>query len=269
MATDHAEIRALAERQHGIVTRTQLRGLGLRDGVITAWIGNGRLARRGSGVFALGHRRPDDRSRWLADVLARGDRAWLADQSAAALWDLNIGDEGRTHLVVPADGSRSLTAGASCRRSSRLIEGTQTTVHAGIPVTTVARTLADLAARVRPAQLRRAVERADALELFDLRDVAPLLGERGVKPLRLLLAEAAAHGGLPRTRSVLEAEFIEFCIAHRLPRPQVNRWDRSREIDFRWPDRAVVVEVDGWEFHRSRAAFESDALRTQELTATG
>lgn len=268
MAAEHAEIRALAESQHGIVTREQLRLLGWSDGGVSGLVANGRLIRVGRGVFALGHRRPDDRHRWKRDVMARGDNAWLGDQSGAALWDLHLGDDGTTRLVVPAHGSRAAVTGVRCRRSSTLDPDEHTTVRYEIPVTTVARTLVDLASRVRPAQLRRAVERAEALELFDLRQVTPMLSERGAKPLRVLLDDARAHG-LPMTRSLLEAEFIEFCLAYGLPRPQINRWDGSREVDFRWAELGVVVEADGWEFHRTRAAFERDAERTQALAAGG
>ena len=260
--------RALAERQHGVVARGQLVDCGVSDRVIAARVASGHLVRVGHGVFALGHVRTDNLSRWMTAVLRRGPRTWLADQSAAAHWDLQIGDDGTTRLVVPRDGSRSVIAGVACRRSRTLAPDTETTVLHGIPLTTVARTLVDLASRVRPAQLRRAVERADQLELFDLRQVTPLLGERGARPLRVLLDDAHEHG-LPRTRSILEAEFIEFCLAHHLPRPQVNRWGGTHEVDFRWPDRAVVVETDGWEFHRSRDAFERDALKTQALAAAG
>lgn len=83
-----------------------------------------------------------------------------------------------------------------------------------------------------------------------------------------LLLDAQAHG-LPATRSLLESEFIEFCLRYGLPRPQVNRYDGTQEVDFRWPAAGVVVETDGWQFHRSRASFERDALRTQRLASEG
>lgn len=264
MSTSHAELRELAERQHGVVARRQLVALGLSQGAITGRVQSGQLTPVGRGVFAIGCRPVGENSRWMTAVLERGPRVWIGDRSAAALWDLGVSDRGRTSLVCPPDGVR--VAGL-VRRTIHPLDG-EIGVVRGIPVTGVARTLVDLSCRCRPAELRRAVERADELELFDLREVAPMLGRRGARPLRVLVGDAARHG-LPQTRSTLEAEFVEFCIAQRLPRPQVNRWDGKREVDFRWPDRRVVVETDGWAFHRSRDSFERDAKRSQALAAQG
>lgn len=261
----------LAEAQHGVVARRQLLALGLGRGAIEARARNGRLVPVARGVYALGHRPTGHRTRWMTGVLTSGPRAVLSGRSAAALWDLHVAGDRACEVTVPANGTRVRRPGIVARREADLPSDEVTSLHA-IPVTTVARTLVDLGRACRPAELRRAVERADQLELFDLRVVAPIVerrsGRAGVAALARLLHDAAEHG-LPATRSLLEAEFFELCLAHRLPRPQVNRWDGSRECDFRWPGQRVVVETDSWQFHGTRAAFERDAARSQALAAEG
>lgn len=123
------------------------------------------------------------------------------------------------------------------------------TVERGVPTTTVARTLLDLAAVVPAHHARRAVERAEQAELFDLAAVRQVLdahpGRPGCRALTALLADFRDHGDTV-TRSDLEALVLQLCIDHDLPRPQVNRYDGVRESDFRWPDQRLIVEVDSW-----------------------
>jgi len=262
---------ALAEAQHGLVAHRQLLGIGLSPARIGRWVERRRLVRVRRGVYALGHRQRTDRARWQAATLARGPASMLGGLSASSHWDLRINDGGETTVYVMGTGSRVKYAGEKVVRVSDL-STTECTRHCGIPVVGVARTLVELAGVVPAAKLRRAVERAEQLELFDGNQVWPIIERRrgwpGVAALERLLLDAQAHG-LPKTRSDLEAEFIEFCIAHALPRPQVNRYDGTQEVDFRWPSHKLVVETDGWQFHRTRAAFERDALRTQRLASEG
>lgn len=262
---------ALAEAQHGVVACTQLLGLGLSPARIGRWTEHRRLVRVRRGVYALGHRPAGDLARWQAATLARGPASMLGGLSASSLWDLQINDRGETTVYVKGTGGRGEYAGEKVVRVSDL-SAAECTRHYGIPVVGVARTLVDLGALVSAARLRRAVERAEQLELFNGNEVWPIIerrrGQPGVSALERLLLDAMQHG-LPMTRSDLEAEFIEFCRAHALPRPQVNRHDGTQEVDFRWPAHRIVVETDGWQFHRTRAAFERDALRTQRLAAEG
>jgi len=262
---------ALAEAQHGVLARSQLLELGLSPSRIGRWIDRRRLLPVTRGVYALGHRPPTDLARWRAATLSRGPAAVLGGLSAGALWQLGIDDRGLSTVIVPGPSGRSQRAGQLLVRSVDLPPA-ERTAHRGVPVTSLARTLVDLGALVSPGRLRRAVEQSDRLELFDRRAVMPILerraGRPGVAALAGLLDDAARHG-LPRTRSLLEADFIEFCRSYELPRPQVNRYDGTQEVDFRWPAARIVVETDGWRFHRDRAAFERDALRSQRLAAEG
>ncbi|WP_231398359.1 endonuclease domain-containing protein [Conexibacter woesei] len=169
------------------------------------------------------------------------------------------------------DGPRAPGDGIKTYRST-IVAPRFATVHEGIPVTSVGWTLLDLAAVVRAPQLRRAVEAAERLELFDLREVAAALsadpGRTGSRKLLALLDDMKDHG-VTRTRSEVEALLLQIIIDHALPRPEVNRYDNGREVDFRWPRHRLIVEVDGWQFHRSRRAFVTDRRRDRAALTTG
>jgi len=264
-------VRALADRQHGLVARRQLLALGLGREAVKSWARSERLVRVGRGLYTLGHRQRTPESRWMAGVLAVGADARLAERSAGALWTLRPYAGANLHVAIPSSRGRRPRDGLVVHRWADL-RPEECTVARGIPVTTPARTLIDLAVVLRPHQLRRAVERSDELELFHLPDVERVLerrrGRPGYRSLRALLDDAREHG-LPRTRTELESLFLQMCLDHRLPRPQVNRWDGARELDFRWPEHRLVVETDGWGVHRTRRAFESDNDRSQVLAAQG
>jgi hypothetical protein len=137
----------------------------------------------------------------------------------------------------------------------------------GIPVTSVARTLADLGALLPEEQLRRTFEEADRRGLLDARAVRRACergrGRKGIRKARVALAEYQPDS--PKTRSDLEIEFLEFCRANGIPQPSVNVWLEGQEVDMAWPERRVVVELDSYEFHRTPAAFERDRIRSAEL----
>ncbi len=139
-----------------------------------------------------------------------------------------------------------------------------------IPVTTVARTLFDLAEVDDESRLRRAWEEADRLRLLRLQAVEEVCergyGRRALRPIRRLLAEAGAPA---RSRSPLEDRFHRFREAHRLPAPVTNVTVLDHEVDALWPRARLVVEMDSWEFHRHRAAFERDRARDTDLLLAG
>lgn len=264
------EILRLAERQHGVVARRQLLELGLSAQTIARRARAGRLLRVGRGVYALGHRALQPEGWWMAAVLVCGERAVLSHRSAARLWGLRPWS-GTPEVTVPVEVGARRHAGITVHRS-RHLPPTDLTTRDAIPVTTVHRTLLDLAAVVPPHHLRRAVERAEERELFDLRRLHAVMARRphvaGAPALRALLADARAHD-LPRTRSDVEAAVLQLCLDHRLPRPQVNRFDGANEVDFRWPDHRLVMEVDGWSTHRTRRAFADDRARDRAHVQAG
>src|SRR3954469_2847135 len=144
-------IAALAARQYGLVTRAQLRALGLGETAIGKRAAAGRLHRVHRGVYAVGHRVLPVRGAWMAATLACGDGAVLSHTTAAALWELRATD-GSVHVTVPSSGGRR-RPGLVIHRDPTIAADGITTRH-GLPVTKVARTLLDLAAMLpaRPSQ---------------------------------------------------------------------------------------------------------------------
>jgi very-short-patch-repair endonuclease len=139
----------------------------------------------------------------------------------------------------------------------------------GIPVTSVARTLLDLAQASNEGRARRAFEEADRLGLLEEAKLEQACerarGRPAVRTIRRLKAEARTGA----TRSPLEDRFRVFCGKHRFPRPAVNARLLGYEVDAFWPAQRLVVELDGFEFHRHRAAFERDRARDTALQAAG
>lgn len=263
-----AKIGALAERQHGIVARRQLVALGLGHDTIDARVRIGHLRVVHRGVYAAGHAPLNLRARWLAAVLACGDQAVLSYRSAACLWGLMHPRRGPID-VTNRRGSRG-PAGIQLHRS-RLADD-ERTVEARIPITSVARTLLDLAEVQDEDGLRRAFEEADRLKLLrmpELERVCERAGRRKGLPVLRHLIEAATEP--VTTQSPLEDRFAEFCREHLadLPAPLTNVSILDHEVDAYWPSHRLVIEMDSWEFHGHRAAFERDRARDAAMQAAG
>jgi predicted transcriptional regulator of viral defense system len=261
-----ALIRELAERQHGVVARRQLLELGLGPGLIRDRVRAGRLISLHRGVFALGHRRIGLRGEWIAAVLAAGPAAVLSHGSGAHLWDLR-----RSRGAVDVTRSSGGVGRAGIRIHQARLLSLDITARAEIPVTTVERTLADIAAGLDERQLERAVIAADrAGELNWPRLVETLdrsSGRVGIARLRRVVSATDPHA--VEARSPLEVDFLALCRGAGLPAPQINVLVEGRLVDFFWPRQRVVVETDGYDYHRDRAAFERDHESTLALEAAG
>lgn len=261
----------LADRQHGVIGRRQLLALGIGDGTTKRWLRAGRLHSLHREAFAVGYTRVSLYGRWLAAVLACDEGALLSHRSAAALWGL-ARPRGST-VDVTGRGGRQWRPGRSgiCLHRGQIHAG-EATERAGIPVTTVARTLFDLAEAVDREQLRRAWEEADRLKLLNLRAIERVCelgyGRHALRPIRPLLAEARVP---VTTRSPLEDRFAEFCREHLadLPAPQTNVSILDHEVDAYWSSHRLAVEMDSWEFHGHRAAFERDRARDAKMQTAG
>jgi hypothetical protein len=264
----------LARRQYGVVTLGQLQLAGLSASGVRSRVAAGRLYRVHRGVYAVGHGRLGANGRSLAAVLAYGPRAVLSHRSAAGLWGLRPDNRARSDVSLPLQSVRSRPGvDAHAMPTLRPLDVTR---HEGIPCTSVARTLLDLADAVPRRQLERAVEQAEQLRLFDLRAIEDVLahanGRRGAAVLRGVLAELDDEPGL--TASELEDRFVELCQAAGLPKPEVNQWvkvDAGPPIraDFLWRRQRLIVETDGWRFHGTRQSFERDRLRDQRARLAG
>jgi very-short-patch-repair endonuclease len=249
-------IGALAGRQHGVVGRKQLLAAGVGARAIEHRIATRRLHPLYRGVYAVGHRVLSQRGRWVAATLATG--GVLSHRSAAALWGLRAWD-GRIELTIP--WGKSKRPGLLLHRA--VLPPDEITTHHGIPVTTPARTLLDLAAVLDRTALQRAINEAEIRRLHGPHDLArrhPT--KKGTKALRALAPPT-------HTRSDLEARFTPFLSDRRFPTPQTNALVEGYEVDAAWPEHRLIVELDSWTFHRTREAFETDRRRDRHLAALG
>jgi very-short-patch-repair endonuclease len=262
------EIAELAERQRGVVAHRQLVQMGLGRGEIWRRLDAGRLHALHRGVYAVGHRRLPAGGHWMAAVLACGPTALLSHRSAAALWGIRPTAATRVD-VTHAGRTRHNRSGIAVHRPRRLHEE-DSTVRDGIPVTSISRTLLDLAAVVRPRQLAKAVEAAERLRVFDLtaleRQMDRSPRRAGLRSLRAALHEYVEP---PFTRSGLERRFFDLCRKVGLPRPQTNVFLAGQEVDVLWPEQRVVVELDTRDYHQTSAAFERDRRRDATLQLAG
>lgn len=262
---------ALANRQYGVVGRWQLVELGFGDEAIRVRLAAGRLHPLHREAYAVGHRVVPKRGKWLAAVLAMGPDAFLSHRSAAALWGL-VGD--RTKVDVNAPRGRQIRTGRATGIKVHRCKyhPDEVTSHDGIAVSTVARTLFDLADRSAPHELKSAWDEASRLRLLRVPEVATVY-ERGVgrrrarKSIKPFLAAEQRH--IEDTASPLEDRFAAFVIAHRLPPPQTNVLVDGDEVDALWPAARLIVELDSWEFHGHRAAFEKDRDRDTDHLLAG
>jgi very-short-patch-repair endonuclease len=272
-----ARVHDIAARQHGVVTRQQLLEAGLTARMIFRRAAQQRLVRVHRGVYRIGpvmslHARD------MAAVLACGADAVLSGWSAVRLWQLPSPPAALAQLREP--GVVFVTvAGRDCgrRRGIRLrrvsvLHASEVTRRNGIPVTTAARTLLDMAADLAQHQLVRELERSvgQALRerLTTTAELESLLtrhpARRGAALLRQVTSGASAA-----TRSQAEERMLALIRSARLPIPRVNQPVAGYIADFHWPAQRLVVEVDGFRYHTQRDRFESDRARDLDLTAIG
>jgi very-short-patch-repair endonuclease len=207
----------------------------------------------------------------MAAVLAAGTEAVLSHRTAAMLWG----------LIPRAGGAIEVTRPTNARRRSQIVlhrsplpEDERTHVD-GIPVTSLSRSILDLAAIGSRRQVERALNEAQILGLTDPLSIPDLLERyprrRGSMVLRGLLDCDEGVGGV--TRSDLEERFVAFLDAHDLPTPRLNAdlavAGRFLSVDCLWPDQRVIVELDGQAVHGTARAFEADRERDRLLLVHG
>ena len=207
----------------------------------------------------------------MAAVLACGPGAVLSHRSAAAHWGIRDHRGGPIDVTSP---SKTKSRG-TVRRHCAALSADEVMVHEGIPVTTVPRTIFDLAAVSTPHAVEAALRQSEFRRLYDplsLRDlVARYPRHRGVRSVKAALVRRTEAPG--RTRSPLEERFMPFLDRHNLPRPQLNAWLQVRgqrfQVDCLWPAPKQTVELDGWEGHGTRTAFRDDRARDRILRVAG
>jgi predicted transcriptional regulator of viral defense system len=254
-------IAELADRQHGVVATWQLLTLGLTHDDIGYRAQTGRLHRIYRGVYAVGHRKLTRQGHRMAAVLAYGPDAVLSHRSAAAHWDLGSGSY-KIDVTTP----KERRSRKGLRVHTATLHHEDRTTHDGIPITTVARTIFDLAAQTHQDGLTYLIEEADRKHRLDLEALDRAIARRprapGTKRLRTVLA---TYRGAPDTRSKLERGFRKLIAKAGLPEPQFNVLLAGMTVDVYWPQWKLVVELDGEPYHDNPRKFETDRIRDATL----
>jgi hypothetical protein len=262
---------AIAERQHGVVSRRQLEDLGFSKAAIDHRVGACRLRLIHRGVYAVGHRLLNRRGHWLAAVLAGGEGAVLSHRSAAELHGILPASQGPAHVTTPR--KTRTRPGLVFHRAGVPVD--EVAVIDGIPATGVSRTILDLGASVRRELVDRALHEAEVLRLAEALSLDELLlrypGRPGTAVVRDALGERRI--GDTAARSELEDAFATLIARYGLPRPEINAnvsaggW--VHEVDCVWRRERVGLELDGRATHATVRAFERDRERDRRLQAAG
>ena len=262
--TVESELDRIATSAHGVVTRVQLLDAGISARQIDRRLAAGGLLRVHPGVYRVGHQAPSTEATYLAAVLAAGEGAVLSGLAAAHLHGLVKG--AASPAEVTARTERRIE-GVKTHRS-RFLNARDMTRVRGIPVTTVPRTLVDIAAALSDEALARACHEAGVRYRTTPAQVEAVLAERpqspGARKLRRVI-----HGDVHVTLSTLEARFLELLRKEGLPLPLTNRPAGGRRVDCRWPEHRLTVELDSYQFHNSRHSWEQDRRREREAWARG
>jgi very-short-patch-repair endonuclease/predicted transcriptional regulator of viral defense system len=263
---DHA-ILSLASAQHGVVTRAQLLRAGISQQIVKRRLKSNFLRPMHRGVYIVGQR-STPQARALAATYACGDSAAVSHEIAAHVHGLiPAGEEAERVHVSLARGDRR-RPGVRTHRVGSLPADEITTVD-GIPVTTPARTLLDIASVVSPRRLEKALIEALARGLTSLKEVDSILQRHPRHPGAALLRAALGSGSPARARSVAERRFVALLRKARLPTPEINVTVEGCEVDFLWRSQRLIVEVDGRAYHSTNDRFENDRRRDRILVAAG
>jgi len=242
-----------------VISRRQLVELGIGEEAVRHRLATARLHRIHAGIYAVGRRELSRLGELMAAVLACGEGATLSDGSAAELWCVRPW-AGLIEVTVPARRNPRVPGIRTHRRD---LPASDTTLYRAIPVTKPACTLVDIAYDLSVAQVERAVNEADRLDLIDpeaLRQATEHMpGRRGAPKLRRILDRHT----FTLTRSELERLFKPIARAAGLPAPKVNEEVNGYEVDFYWPALGLVVETDGFRHHRT-AAQQTRALERDQ-----
>jgi very-short-patch-repair endonuclease len=254
---------AIATGQHGNVTHQQLLAAGLSRSAIGRRVAKGLLIPQHRGVYRVGHEAPSVEARYMAAVLAAGEGARLNGRAAGHLMKLLRGSPPDPEVLAP---TKRRIKGVTVRTEAR-IHSRDTTVWHGIPTTTVARTLVDLAGVLPEYELGRAWHQARVLYRTGPDDVEAVLkrkpNSKGAKELRAIMR------GKLISLSRLERAFIKLCNEHNLALPRTNTSIGGRFVDCHWPEHKLTVELDSYRYHASRHSWEQDRKRERQARARG
>jgi hypothetical protein len=251
-----ARISKVALKQQGNIKLTELRSIGLTYRQVEYRVGIGRLYPIHRGVFGVGRPPKTGPEQACAAVLACGDQAALAGEAAAAAWGFRKWLHPPYDVIAPTQHKHP---GINTHRSK--LHPKDVRKHLGMRITSPARTLLDLAARLPDDQLKRAVNDARLAKRVTLDQLAQVIERYPRHPGAKRLKWFVEKGPKNPSRSGFEDEFAEFCEQYGLPKPLTNEWLAGYRTDAYFPDHGLVVELDGWNSHSDRASFEENRER--------
>lgn len=258
------KIAGLAGAAKGVVTRMELLNAGVSRAGIDRRVRKGLLIPEYRGVYRVGHGAPSVEARYMAAVKAGGEGAVLSGMAAA--WWQGLVKGAAPPPEVTARGERRVE-GIRFRRSRRM-HPLDVATYKGIPITTVPRTLLDMAAELSPGDLARACHEAWIRHGTTPAHVDAVLARSpnapGAGRLRRVM-----RGDERVTLSKLERGFLSLLEAHGLPLPETNRVAGTKRVDCRWPEHGLTVELNGYRFHNSRHAWEQERVREREARKRG
>jgi very-short-patch-repair endonuclease len=208
----------------------------------------------------------------MAAVLASGSGAVLSHQTATALWGIRGYSGGMSHVTVP----HKSTSSKRIHRHFSVLPPDERAVEEGIPVTSAHRTIFDLAATASVDEVVAMIKEAEYFNRWDRLSLPDLLerypGKRGSRKVRFALDRITEEPS-GRTRSKLEQRFAHFLRRHHLSLPRFNDWillnGKRYQVDCHWPHLRLIIELDGWEGHSTRSAFQDDRARDRALRVAG
>ncbi len=261
-----SKVRALAKRQHGVVSREQLLEIGFNADAIQHRIETGRLFPVYRGVYSVGTPHLTRYGRWMAAVLACGPGAALSHDDAAALWQIRPKRSGgQIRVSVPGSVYRKRPGVVVHRRVG--LEREVTECH-GIPVTEPIHTLIALAPMVDLDELEAAINEADIRRLITIAELRPALDHIRAPGARTV-RELVDRRTFTFSRSWLERRFRPIARRAGLSKPQTCVYVNGEEVDFYWPELGLVIETDGGTFHRTPSQQRKDRVRDQKHTMSG
>jgi very-short-patch-repair endonuclease len=261
----------MAGVQRGRISRRQLLAAGLSSSTIARLVTTGYLWPEHAGVYGVGHLAEIPGARETSALLAVRSGAALSHGSALRWWGMSrpCASGAGTIAVTVSGWAGGRPDGVIVHRST-ILEPRDLRLHHGLPVTSPARTLLDVAAELPTRELERALDEGLVQRILRRNQVEELLRRsgrhRGRWPLEELIL---SHTQTTLTRSEAEERFLVLVRDAGLPGPLVNVHRHGFEIDFLWTGASLAVEIDGWAFHGTRAAFERDRRRDAALRTAG
>lgn len=251
---------AMAEKQFGRVGWWQM---GVAKSTVNAWVKNGYLHRRLTGVYAVGHSAPSVEAELAEALLYAGPGAMLSHATAAWWWGLIENPPSTVNVSTPrrcrSERGLKIHQRRDCERAW----------HKWMPVTSVAQTLLDYARTASLNMVRKALANAEYHKLLDVSEVQALLGRGRPGSARLRVALRRHQPRLAHTRSPIEVVFFEVCESFAIPLPEVNVRLHGWTVDFFWRDEGVVVEIDPYGNHHTAAQVDRDRRKDLALRAVG